>query len=278
MVVIGGSRKAAPAEAPAASRGSRYRREEPEAEAPSRGRARRDTRGNGSTGEDNPTKGRARGRAPAEEEKAPARAPQRGWAGSKKVREETFNNIRFTLPDDDPVLIYFMQDEPFDSAAAHFLRDLRDGQKLFICPGKKPSAGYPDGCPLCRVGDQPSARSYFNIVQFDNDGEGELRVWEAGPGYSGEIQKKQDSRIVGGKLSSVYFEVVGVKAASGRGATKLQIDPVQERDLPELFDMDPLTDAEYDVFAKDLQAEGYVKYPPLSALQAAADKLDALGD
>lgn len=261
-------------EEPTSSRRGRGGRDGSSDDAPARGRGRG---GRDGGDEDSGRGGRSRGRG-REEEAAPARKPQRGWSGSKRTREETSDYAdRFKLPEDDFIVIAFMEDEPFDSAGRHFIRELK-GQKSFICPGKD----GPFKCPLCAAGDRAMAVSYFNIAVLDIDDEGPLdpvvKVWEAGPGYAKDIETQQNSRAVGGKLTSVYFEVRGVKADSGKGATKLKMNVVRERDLESEWHIPPLSEEEFVALEKDMKGEGYVKFSSERAMQAAADELYDLAD
>lgn len=272
--------RAAPASDAGASRGSKYQRGAPDEVPPARGRGRASAATESSRGRragressDEAPRGR-RSRGADTEEAAPPRSAQRGWAGAKHVREETYDDIRFKLPEDDFALIAFMEDDPFDAAARHFLNGIQ-GQRAFICPGKK--GPYP--CALCKLGDRAMPWTFFNIIVFEGDDLlPVLKVWEAGPGYTKDIETQQDSRAVDGHLTSVYFEVRGKKAASGKGATKLEINPVRERDLKEEWNIDPLTQDEFDAFVKDMKGDGYVKFAPERALQEAADKLDKNSD
>lgn len=256
-------------EAPATSRRGGARSAPPEDDAPRRGSSRR-----GRSEDDAPRRGRGGG-----DEAAPSRQAQRGWAGSKRTREETsLDADRYKLSELDFDLIAFAENEPFDSAPRHFINDRGyKGQRAFICPGKK----GPYKCPICAIGEKPMPVDYFNIAVFDTDpespnfGAAEMKVWECGPGYSGEIKTQEDSRAVGGDLTSCYFEVKGVKKGNSK-ATQLEINPVRVRDLKDEWGIDPLSDAEWEDLSKDLKGEGYVQFAPERVMQEAADKLDNL--
>lgn len=295
-ITIGaGSRRASSDAEP--TRGSRYQRGAPEEDAaparrgrrtsseePTRGRSSSRTSSRSRTDDDEPrtSRGRSRGGDDApRREAAPARQAQRGWAGSKRTREETSDyGDRYKLIIDDWDLIAFGEDEPFDSAPRHFIQDTAyKGQRSFICPGKK----GPYECPLCGTGDKPMPVDYFNIAVFDVDeksetfGEATMKVWEAGPGYSSEIETQQDSRAVDGHLSSVYFEIRGKKQGASR-ATKLEMNVVRERDLVKEWKIDPLSEDDWKELEKDFKDDTYVEFSPKRVLQEAADKLLALGD
>lgn len=259
------------AEAPTSSRrGGSARSAPPEEAAPRRGSSRR------ARNEDEAPR---RGRGGGGGEPAPTRQAQRGWAGSKRTREETADYAdRYKLTELDFDLIAFAENEPFDSAPRHFINDRGyKGQRAFICPGKK----GPYKCPICATGEKPMPVDYFNIAVFDTNpesdtfGQAEMKVWECGPGYSTEIKTQEDSRAVGGDLTSCYFEVKGVKKGNSK-ATQLEINPVRVRDLKEEWGIDPLSDAEWGELYVDLKGSEYVQYSPERVLQEAADKLDNL--
>jgi hypothetical protein len=257
--------------------GTRYRRGSTEetafsnGAAEARGESPRGRRGRSDAPADEP---RSRNGSRGSNDSVPKREPRRGWSGSKKTREESSDYAdRFKLPEDDYTLIIFLEDEPFDSANRHFIREIQ-GQKSFICPGKN----GPYRCALDAAGDKAMPIDYFNIAILEEGQDPVAKVWECGPGYSTEINNKQNSRAVGGKLSNVYFEVKGIKAPSGKGATKLDMNVVRERDLENEWGVQPLSDEELAVLEKQMKSDGYVQYSSEKSLKEAADKLLDLSD
>lgn len=278
------------------TRGSRYQRgsSRDDDNPPRRGRGRSDDdepRGRGRGDRDNgdgdrPTRHRSdegedrgsrrgRGRGGSRDDAPLARTPNRGWAGSKKIAEETSDfGDRFSLDEDDFDLIAFLEDEPFDSIGRHYINELR-GRKSFTCPGKN----GPYECPLCKIGDKARKYDYWIIVVFDETEGPVPKIWMVGPGYAKDIETENKSRAIGGKLSSAYFEVKSVKADSGKGAAKLKINRVRESEL-DAWKVDPPSDKEWEDLYGEAQemSKDYVKFDPQRVLEEAADALDGLGD
>lgn len=282
------------------TRGSRYQRngsrdeDEPPRRGSSRGRSRDEDdeprgrgRGRGSDDDERPrrsrhdddegssSRGRSRGRGRGGDDAPLTRTPNRGWAGSKKVAEETSDfGDRFQLNEDDFDLIAFLEDEPFDSIGRHYINELR-GRKSFTCPGKH----GPYDCPLCKIGDKARKYDYWLVVEFDENEGPVPKIWMVGPGYAKDIETENKSRAVNGKLSSCYFEVKSVKADSGKGAAKLKINRVRESEL-DAWNVEPPTDEEWDRLYEEAQemSKDYVKFDPQRVLEDAADALDGLGD
>ena len=163
-----------------------------------------------------------------DEDEQPARSSRvaRGWAAAKKLKAEGGDYAPDLKIEDEPVLVKFMEDEPFAVFRQHFLRERKEGKKSFKCPGK--------GCPLCGdLGHTPDRKFAFNVVNLSEEPP-VVQVLFAGPRLLTVLEKKNEGRT--GPLSKHYWEI----SKAGKGTqTTYTLEVVKERDLEEEFEVDP---------------------------------------
>jgi hypothetical protein len=230
----------------------------------------------GGADEDEPRRGR-RGRGSRDdageaEEAAEGVDVQGGWGTWRQRRAETSGFADdFKVEYKEKYLIMFLDDAPFAAFNEHWIDEMPKGKKKsYVCIGKKA------GCPLCvALGEQPSARALFNILEFidtDDGREAVHKVWTCGSGVVQEIE--ENSEDVG--LEGNYFKVS--KSKSGKnGPTTYSVQHQKERDVEEPpWDMTPLTDDEIDEWMEKKFDKSYVKIPSKKALQDVADEVLAL--
>lgn len=159
-----------------------------------------------------------------------------GWGDYKKNKSKTSSYPDRFAPDEESRLIKFLDDEPFSTYNQHWIE--RDGKKSFICLG--------DDCPLCDIGDDPTAYAVFNIIDL-SEGKPSVKIIEARPRLAGQIEKKhKDKRY--GPLSKSYYAIT----RTGKGSkSATELNPVKERDLEEDYDTEPLTAADLKRLRKD---------------------------
>lgn len=228
---------------------------------------------------DTPSRGHGRVR-----DKAAPTSGGRGWASHRKNQARTkrgFDNPdEFKVAEEDTTyLIKPLEDEPFWSYCEHFLNEIEEGKRSFTCAG--------DDCPLCAYGDNPRAYDLFNIAAWEpsaNEGDGGWvqKFWRATPDPAGKILARSDE-LAAGKNSralsdeDVYLVVSKSKSAKrkgGRSFNEFKIDLAKERDLPDDYDADPLTDEEWDDFGEQLFDETVVEQSSAKELREAAEALD----
>lgn len=230
---------------------------------------------------------RRRRAAPAAEEPAPRRSrPERddeddpkpskikgGWGGFKKVKEAAPSTFakEFKFPSqadgEKPVLIKFLEDEPFSNYLLHWQDEIRSGKRSFICMAT-------DDCPLCELGNDPSARTAFNIVVIDPSEEEpvpRLEIYSTGIKGGLELKAFHEDDVFG-PLTKGYFSAI--KTGKGQGKTQMKLTPVKERDVEEDYDVEPLTKAEIEKFREKMMDDS--KFPNRESYAQLAAVADAI--
>lgn len=152
-----------------------------------------------------------------------ARVIRRGWGAAESVKNADSPYAQRLRVMEDPVVIKFLEDEPYASYRQHWIE--RSGQKSFTCIADID----PKGCPLCDAGSRPSTRFAFNVVLLSNDSEPTVKSYEVGPRVIDQLKNfHNDPRQ--GPLSKHFWAV----SRSGKGATSATNHQlVKERDLEE---------------------------------------------
>jgi hypothetical protein len=161
---------------------------------------------------------------------AARRVIKRGWGNVDTTKQADSPYAQRLKIDDKPVIIKFLEDEPYTSYRMHWVE--RQGQKSFTCI----SDMHPKGCPLCDAGHRPSARFAFNVALLTEDGDAVIKSYEVGPRVIDSLRNfHQDPRQ--GPLSKHYWAI----SRSGKGPTsQTNHQMVRERDLEEEWDISPL--------------------------------------
>lgn len=249
-----------------------------EEEAPSRSVARRLERSKrADDGDSAPRRDRAqappqRQRA-AKEEERPARRDRtsksragggKGWAAASKVKAATSDFPDTLKVDEEVKILHLLDEEPFYSYNFHWLNEIKDGKRSFICLGD-------DGeCPLCEtLGDRPRFRACFNVVDLDNPDT--VIVWEMGAKLYQKFEKFAGERMTQPlNREDLYWAV----SKSGEGTkTEYNPMPVKERDLGDDWDLEPLSDADFEALEALLYDESYVQVTSRKELEQIADDL-----
>lgn len=233
---------------------------------------------------DGETASRGSRRRGADRDKPAPTSGGRGWASHKKNTARTKrgydNPDEFRVAEEDTTyLIKMLGDEPFWSYCEHFLNEISEGKRSFVCGG--------DECPLCDYGDTPRVYDLFDLAVWEpdaNDGQGGWvhKYWRATPDPAGKIEIRAEE-LGGGKNpkalgdDDVYLAVSKSKTGKrkgGRSFNEFQVDTVKERDLEEDYDADPLTDEDFDEFTEKPFDESVVPATSLKELRAAVEALD----
>ena len=154
---------------------------------------------------------------------------QKGWKAAKQAMSESTNftnDFRFSGEDQ---IVKFLSSEPF-TFKQHFL-EKKSGKKSYVCLGA--------GCPLCRIGDTPSNRFAFPVVNLSTEGF-PTQLIVAGPRLCTMLEKIDAGRQ--GPLEQNYYALsrTGVKSN-----TAYTVQLVKPRDLAEDWDLDPTAVEEF---------------------------------
>lgn len=190
-----------------------------------------------------------------------ARQIKRGWGAAEKVKTADSAFAQRLKLGDDPVIIKFLEDEPYASFRFHWIE--RQGQKSFTCIADLD----PKGCPLCDAGSRPSTRFAFNVALLEPDTDPMVKSYEVGPRAIDQL-KNFHTNPTQGPLSKHYWAV----SRTGKGttsATNHQV--VKERDLTDDWEgINPLNERDI----RDLRSQAYspeiIQIPERKTLQAVA--------
>ena len=179
----------------------------------------------------------------------------KGWGGYKKNKSKTSDYPDRFTPTDEAQLIKFLEDEPFATYNQHWIE--RPGKKSFVCLG--------DDCPLCDIGDRPTAYAVFNILVVSEKSPA-LMTWEARPRLAELIESKSKAKQTK-PLSKMYYSVTRTGKKSKATTT---LEPVKERDLEEDWGIEPLSDKALRAFEKDAWDDRSVVVTPRGELKKIA--------
>lgn len=219
------------------------------------------------------TFGRARG-VPAPESASAVR--KRGWGGVKAVAASIGSGDMFFKIEEQKKVMAFVNEDPFDWHACHWLDWITEGSKSVICwdslrdDDNNPT--MPDACPLCLAGDKPKKLSvFFNVVSLEDPETPILKVLEVGKMVSDMIEDySEDSKTSPLNKAGLFFEVS--KTGDQKKPT-YKIIPVKARDFEEDYRFPPPTAEALAAAIKDQKFEPVKE--PLSAekMRDLADKL-----
>jgi hypothetical protein len=202
-----------------------------------------------------------------------------GWGGAKQLKSEMPSDFaqQFTVPEDEPVIIKFLQHEPFANYKQHWCEWLGKGQKLsYVCPNTKTRKI----CPICANGDKPQAKFGFNIVDFTDPDNPINSILIVGFKLSNVLEKMdKDKRTMPLDREDQYFAVhkTGAEGSRGRrgGTVQTNFNPVKERDLEQDWDVQPLTDDELEEFMSHVYVwEDVAPKTSLKKLEEVAEAMD----
>jgi hypothetical protein len=156
---------------------------------------------------------------------------RRGWGAVEAAKSADTPYAQSLKLGEDPVIIKFLEDEPYASYRQHWVE--RPGKKSFTC-----IADDPRGCPLCDSGNRPSTRFSFNVALW-LDGDWVVRSYDVGPRVIDQLKNfHTDPRQ--GPLTKHYWAV----SRTGKGASSAtNHQMVKERDLDEEWKVDPIDDS-----------------------------------
>lgn len=201
---------------------------------------------------------------------------KRGWGGVKAVAASIGSGDMFFKIEEQKKVMSFVNEDPFDWHACHWLDWISEGSKSVICwdslrdDDNNPTMADP--CPLCRAGDKPKKLSvFFNVISLEDPETPILKVLEVGKMVSDMIQDfSEDSKTSPLNKPGLFFEVS--KTGDQKKPT-YKIIPVKARDFEEDYHFAPPTAEALAAAAKDEKVEPVKE--PLSAekMRELADKL-----
>jgi len=188
-----------------------------------------------------------------------ARTIKRGWGAADQVKNADSPFAQRLKVSEEPIIIKFLEDEPFASYRQHWLE--RSGQKSFTCIADIDERG----CPLCDMGNRPSTRFAFNVALL-SDGEPSIKSYEVGPRVIDQLKNfHTDPRQ--GPLTKHYWAV----SRTGKGTTSAtNHQMVKERDLEDEWNVQPISEAEMRSLMKSIYSPDIIQIPKRKDLLAIA--------
>jgi hypothetical protein len=181
-----------------------------------------------------------RSRRPQEDDEDDEPAPKvggSGWGSYEKTKSATSSfpeNFKVTS---ESVIVKILDEEPFLVFLQHWIE--RKGKRSWTCLENK--------CPLCDdAGDKPSQQVCFNVVDFTDPDDPQVKIWQFGPMVADILKNySKDKKTSPINRDDLYFSV---RKESKNNKTNYYITPVKERDLLDDWDIDPLEEAELEEF------------------------------
>jgi hypothetical protein len=193
----------------------------------------------------------------------------RGWEASRanRAKSGSFNNLdQLTIPiAPKSVTVAFLEEDPFATYNQHWVNEITDGRKSFVCLGED------DDCPLCVIGLGTRNMDLYNVVDMSGD-EPVLRYIEAGPDLGDRIYERSQEELT--KPLNQPGQYFVIKKAKKNRAFAHTVDAVNEDRLEKVSDLDPLDDEDVDSFLESLFDDSVVKRSTRRELQDVADEAD----
>jgi hypothetical protein len=189
---------------------------------------------------------------------------RKGWDAADEVQKKVKSLGDFFSFDEDPALVAFVEGAPFDSYLVHWV-DTKDGRRSYRCQDE-------GECPLCEVGDSPSAKFAFWVVEYEFKGEqvNELsRIMEVGTRLKNTLRDINDDIRKGGPLETNFFSA---HRTGKKQSTQYHVARVKDRDLLEEWELDPQDGR---TLLKEVEAAGAPRLyvPSVEDVEAAASYL-----
>lgn len=172
-----------------------------------------------------------------------SRAVDSGWGsgGGNKEKRDTVSAPYLNISN-GAKLIKFMDESP----VVRFNRHWIPGKGYSNCPV---SILTEDTCPLCDKDHRPSQAFLMNVIDVtegpDNAGEWEVKTYTFGVEVRNQLISflEDERKYPSLDHENCYWEIRQVTdSGSGRKSTKIM--PVKARDLPDDYDLEPLTEEE----------------------------------
>jgi len=192
-----------------------------------------------------------------EEERRPVR---KGWGGARRVKEMGGDFPEgLTLEAGEPVLVKFLEDEPFVSYRQHWIE--REGKKSWTC--------LEDDCPLCDIGDRPQSKFCFNVLLL-SEGEPVVKVWTVGSRVLSTLEAHHQDKKTG-PLTKLYWEI----KRTGKGTkSSTNLQGLKERDVEEDWeDVELLDDDVLEKYRKQCYTDETVQVQTRKQLKEIASEI-----
>jgi len=184
---------------------------------------------------------------------------KKGWDAADDAKSDDFPD-EFKI-DDEASLIKFVENEPFAVYKQHWIE--RTGKRSWRC--------LEDDCPLCdEVGDRPSAKIGFNIIDLADPAKPVNKIWLVGSRVATNLKNLNKDKKTGPIDRDDLYYAVSRSGTKSKSVTS--IIPVKARDLEE-WDVEALTSEELDDFFGQAYDSDVVEFHTKKQLAEIADEL-----
>lgn len=170
-----------------------------------------------------------------------------GYSAAKQVADSTMG-YPMLRPDQQSVLFAFVEPEPFASFRRHWVDrriDRKNVRRSYFC---LESLG--DTCPLCDVGDKPTAVSAFNVVEIGDDGMLSPKVLEVGVKYLKVLEDYNNDAKIGPLDKPKKYFMVSKSSGGKSGTTTYSYIPITAATMADEYSIDPPTRREIEGFKR----------------------------
>lgn len=184
---------------------------------------------------------------------------QSGWEAANKtvMSSKTYtNDFKF---DTEPKLIKFLENAPFASYSQHWIE--RNGKKSFPC-----RMDLDGQCPLCDIGDVPTGRAVFTVVNLSE--EPIVEMLTATSKLFNQLRDLNADKMTG-PLDRLFWRVSVSKVNK---STSYNFQPIKLRDLQEDYGMD-IAELEATISSFEPLTDKVIYFPPRAELQDIADEV-----
>lgn len=158
----------------------------------------------------------------------PVVAARKGWDAAEEVQKKVKTLGDFFQFSEEPALIAFVEGAPIDSYLVHWV-DTKDGRRSFRCLDGEDDIE----CALCEIGDNPSAKFAFWVVEFTFKGDDinyDARIMEVGTKLKNTLKDMDADVRKGGPLEGSFYSA---HRTGKKQTTQYHISRVKDRDLLE---------------------------------------------
>lgn len=185
-----------------------------------------------------------------------------GWGAAERMKEADSPFAQRLKITEDPIIIKFLEDEPYASYRQHWVE--RQGQKSFTCISDIDEAG----CPLCEIGNRPATRFSFNVALLARGEEPVVKSYDCGPRVIDQLKNFHTDPIQG-PLTKNYWAV----SRTGKGTTSAtNHQMVKARDLSDDWRVEALDDREIEALSRSCYTADIISIPKRKELLSVADE------
>lgn len=191
------------------------------------------------------------------------RAVEDGWDAVDKLKAESGFAENLKVPDDDEIVIKFLDEKPYAGYREHWVQEAKSKRKTYSCLG-------PEECPLCvTLGHQPNSRILFNVVDMSGS-DPTVKTWAMGTKLAEKIkalsQKPRTSPI---NREDRYWII----SKTGKGtSTEYNLEPISSDDLVD-WDLDPLDEDEIEELMTQRSTKESIRFDSVEDLEELVEEI-----